>query len=169
MIEVIGITTLLGYLRESIAKMTDPRNPSPNKQYSIADLVLSANVVFFRQCESFLEYQRQLNSRKGRDNAQTLFGVNKLSRDNQIRNILSKIKPIALFEVCGFAHIALFMSPKYRVLSFRQEAGGRGQEGIFKLYFSQVKTAILLAQPLIGSQAHQQAKAKADENTDSSP
>ncbi|MFM2379962.1 MAG: hypothetical protein RLZZ143_2541 [Cyanobacteriota bacterium] len=32
MIEVIGITTLLGYLRESIAKMKDPRKPSPNKQ-----------------------------------------------------------------------------------------------------------------------------------------
>jgi hypothetical protein len=35
------------------------------------------------------------------------------------------------------------MSPKYRVLSFRQEAGGRGQEEIFKLYFSQVKNAIV--------------------------
>lgn len=99
MIEVIGITTLLGYLRESIAKMTDPRKPSPNKQYSIADLVLSAFGVFFMQCESFLEYQRQLNSRKGRDNAQTLFGVNKIPTDNQIRNILDKIKPSALFEV----------------------------------------------------------------------
>lgn len=45
MTAMIEITTLLGYLRQSTAKMRDQRKPSPNKQYSIADLVLSANVV----------------------------------------------------------------------------------------------------------------------------
>jgi hypothetical protein len=99
MIEVIGMATLLGYLQGSIAKMKDPRKPSPNKQYSIFDVVLGAFGVFFMQCESFLEYQRQLNSRKGRDNTQTLFGVNKIPTDNQIRNILDKIKTSELFEV----------------------------------------------------------------------
>jgi hypothetical protein len=34
------------------------------------------------------------------------------------------------------------MSLKYKVLSLRQEAGGRGQEEIFELYFRRVKTAI---------------------------
>jgi hypothetical protein len=99
MTEVIGIAALLGYLRGSIAKMKDPRRPSPNTQYSISDVVLSAFGVFFMQCESFLEYQRQLNNRKGRDNTQTLFGVGKIPTDNQIRNILDKIKASALFEV----------------------------------------------------------------------
>ncbi len=47
MIEVIGMATLLGYLQGSIAKMKDPRKPSPNKQYSIFDVVLSAFGVFF--------------------------------------------------------------------------------------------------------------------------
>jgi hypothetical protein len=46
-----------------------------------------------------LEYQRQLNSRKGRDNTQTLFGVVKIPTDAQIRNILDKINPNVLFEV----------------------------------------------------------------------
>ena len=55
--------------------------------------------IFFLQCESFLEYQRQLNSRKGRDNTQTLFGVVKIPTDAQIRNILDLINPSVLFEV----------------------------------------------------------------------
>lgn len=65
MIEVLGFATLLGYLQAAIAKITDPRRASPNTQYSVKDAVLSANVVFFMQCESFLEYQRQLQRRKG--------------------------------------------------------------------------------------------------------
>jgi hypothetical protein len=66
MIEVFGFTSLQRYLQASISKIQDPRKASPNKQYSIKDAVLSAFGVFFMQCESFLEYQRQLNSRKGR-------------------------------------------------------------------------------------------------------
>ena len=49
--------------------------------------------------------------------------------------------------------IALFISPKYRVLSFRQEAEGRGQEEVFKLYFSQVKTAIYSPNPELNIKA----------------
>jgi alpha-ketoglutarate-dependent taurine dioxygenase len=75
MIEVLSFATLLGYLQASITQIRDPRKASPNTQYSIKDAVLSANVVFFMQCESFLEYQRQLHSRKGRDNTKSLFEV----------------------------------------------------------------------------------------------
>jgi len=67
------------------------------------DFVLSAFSIFFMQCVgeaarrvSFLEYQRQLNSRKGRDNTQTLFSVDKIPTDNQIRNILDLINPKGL-------------------------------------------------------------------------
>lgn len=103
MIEVLGFATLLGYLQAAIANITDPRRASPNTQYSVKDAVLSAFGVFFMQCESFLEYQRQLQSRKGRDNAQTLFDVSKIPTDNQIRNILDLIDASALFEV--FKHV----------------------------------------------------------------
>jgi hypothetical protein len=99
MIKILGFAALLGYLRVSIAKMEERRLDSPNKQYSIKDAVLSAFGAFFMQCESFLEYQRQLNSRKGRDNAQTLFEVFKIPTDNQIRNIIDPIKAETLVEV----------------------------------------------------------------------
>lgn len=108
MIEVLGFATLLGYLQAAIANITDPRRASPNTQYSVKDAVVSAFGVFFMQCESFLEYQRQLQSRKGRDNAQTLFDVSKIPTDNQIRNILDLLDASTLFEV--FKQV-------YRVLS----------------------------------------------------
>ena len=97
--ELLGINTLLGYLQASIPKLEDHRKSSPNTKYSIFDAVLGAVGIFFRQCELFLEYQRQLNSRKGRDNTQTLFGVVKIPTDAQIRNILDLIKPSVIFEV----------------------------------------------------------------------
>jgi hypothetical protein len=58
------------------------------------------------QSPSFLEYQRQLHHRQGHDNAQTLFGVEPIPCDNQIRTLLDPIAPRyfppVFFE--GFAH-----------------------------------------------------------------
>lgn len=91
--------SLIAYLVASIGKMKDPRRPSPNTTYSLKDAVLGGFSLFLMQCESFLEYQRQLHSRKGRDNLQTLFGAIKIPSDNQIRNILDKINANSLFGV----------------------------------------------------------------------
>jgi len=96
---IISMGGVIAYLLAGIEKMKDPRKPSPNTTYSIKDAVLSGFSLFFIQCESFLEYQRQLHSRKGRDNLQTLFGAIKIPSDNQIRNILDKINAEYLFEV----------------------------------------------------------------------
>jgi hypothetical protein len=49
--EVLGITMLLKYLQEMIPKITDRRQPSPNKKYSILDAVMSALGIFFFQCQ----------------------------------------------------------------------------------------------------------------------
>jgi hypothetical protein len=108
--EIFGIVTLLGYLQTSIAQIKEHRKPSPNTTYTIRDAVMSGFSLFFMQCESFLDYQRQLNSRKGHDNVQNLFGVIKIPTDNQIRNILDKISASVLFEV--FAKIYELLKDK---------------------------------------------------------
>lgn len=95
----IQFDTLLGYLQSVIATLPDVRRPSPNQRYLIRDAVLSAFGIFFMQCPSFLEYQRQLHSRQGRDNAETLFGVAKIPSDNQIRNLLDPIAATHLYPV----------------------------------------------------------------------
>ena len=71
----VTFSTLLGYLHSAIDQIIDPRKPSNNTKYRLRDAVLSAFAAFFLQCPSFLEHQRQMQSRKGQDNAQTLFEV----------------------------------------------------------------------------------------------
>jgi hypothetical protein len=100
---------------------TRPTKKSPNQQYSIFDAVMGAFGAFFMQCESFLEYQRQLNSRKGRDNTQSLFGVSKIPTDNQIRNILDLIEPRVLIDV--FAQIYRVLKSKGYLKAFEVLSG----------------------------------------------
>jgi hypothetical protein len=68
---------------------------------------LAAFSVFFMQCESFLEHQRQMQSRRGKDNAQTLFGLVEIPTMPQIRNILDGIVAEKLFAVFGWVYQAL--------------------------------------------------------------
>lgn len=78
---------LLGELDGAIAQLDDPRKPSNASSYSVRDSVLGAFGCFFMQSASFLEYQRHLDSRNGRNNAQSLFGLDKIPGVEQIRNI----------------------------------------------------------------------------------
>ena len=79
--------------------MPDYRKPSPNTRYTIQDAVLSALGIFFTQSPSFLEYQRRLQHTKGRNNAQTLLGVEQIPCDNQVRTLLDPIAPSHLEPV----------------------------------------------------------------------
>ena len=63
-----------------------------NTKYTIADAALSAFSVFFTQCPSFLSYQRDMEENKGRNNAKSLFSVESIPSDNQIRNLLDPIE-----------------------------------------------------------------------------
>ena len=103
----LTFSTLLGYLHHAIEQMVDPRKPSNNTNYSIKDAVLSAFSVFFIQCPSFLEHQRQMQSRKGQDNAQTLFELGAIPSDNQIRNILDGIVASSLRPIFTWVYQAL--------------------------------------------------------------
>jgi hypothetical protein len=98
---------LQAILRQPTADLPDVRKPSPNTRYTIQKAALGAFGILFMQSPSFLEYQRQLNQRQGHDNAQTLFGVEPIPCDNQIRKLLDPIAPSyftpVFFEV--FAHL----------------------------------------------------------------
>lgn len=66
---------------------------------------MSAFSVFFTQSPSFLAHQRDLKLRKGRCNAESLFHLNELPSDNQIRNLLDPVSPEHLQGV--YRHIFL--------------------------------------------------------------
>jgi hypothetical protein len=71
----LNFGVLIAYLSQAILHMRDPRKASNATCYSLSDDVLGAFSLFFMQSESFLEHQRQMESRQGKNNAQTLFGV----------------------------------------------------------------------------------------------
>jgi hypothetical protein len=64
----------------------------------MCDIALSAFAVFFLQSPSFLAYQRDMQRREGRNNAQSLFGVDRIPSDPQIRNLLDPVAPDYLRE-----------------------------------------------------------------------
>ena len=86
-------------LSNAIDEIEDPRKPSNATRYSVKDAVLGAFSCFFMQSESFLDYQRQLNSRSGQDNAQSLFGLEQIPSPEQIRNILDQLAGSGLSSV----------------------------------------------------------------------
>lgn len=87
----LNLASLLATLDDTIDELSDPRRPSNATSYSLRDAVLGAFSAFFMQSESFLAHQRHMNSRSGKDNAQSLFGLVQIPSVAQIRNILDQI------------------------------------------------------------------------------
>jgi hypothetical protein len=98
---------LMEKIRYRFGQLPDLRKPSNRTTYTVSDAALSAFSVFFMQAPSFLAYQRQLQRRKGRDNAQKLFGVHEIPSDNQLRNILDPLAPSHLGEAFWDVYEAL--------------------------------------------------------------
>lgn len=88
-----NLPTMIAHLRERWAMLPDHRKPNNNTRYSLGDAALSAFAVFFMQAPSFLAHQRAMETRKGQNNARTLFGIDRLPSDNQIRNLLDPLAP----------------------------------------------------------------------------
>lgn len=103
----LSFKVLLGFLHQTIAAMADPRAASNATRYSLKDPILGAFSAFFMQCESFLEHQRQMQSRQGKNNAQSLFGLLNIPSIPQIRNILDQISAHQLFGVFTQVYQAL--------------------------------------------------------------
>ena len=95
----LSFDSLLAIVDGVVATLSDPRKASNATRYSLRDALLGAFGCFFMQSESFLDYQRQLNSRSGKDNAQSLFRLEQIPSVEQIRNILDLVAPSGLFGV----------------------------------------------------------------------
>ena len=75
------LDSLLAGLRGVCAGFSDARR-SPEVDYSMVDIGLSAFSLFFMQSESFLSHQRRLEQGHGASNCHTLFGMKKIPTDN---------------------------------------------------------------------------------------
>ncbi len=88
---------MLAVVRESLEEVPEHRT-GQNTRYRIAEAGLGAFSVFYMQSRSFLAHQRDMQRKKGQNNAHGLFGVEQIPSDGQIRNLLDPIEPAQLRE-----------------------------------------------------------------------
>jgi len=98
MSETLAFNNLVEKFHRVLAGLPDYRI-GQNKSYSIEDAALGAFSVFFTQSPSFLAHQRTMKQNKGHSNAESLFGIEQVPRDNQIRNLLDPIAPHYLYPM----------------------------------------------------------------------
>jgi hypothetical protein len=83
----------------AVAGSLPDRRTGDNTVYSMADIALAAFSVFFTQCPSFLSYQQAMEQSRGRNNARSLFQIQRIPSDNHIRQTLDPVEPSHLFSL----------------------------------------------------------------------
>ena len=100
-----GFNHFIQCLRTAAAALPDCRT-GDNTLYSMGDIALSAFSVFFTQCPSFLSYQQAMQQSRGRNNASSLFQIQRIPCDNHIRQMLDPVEPSHLFSLFDDLHKA---------------------------------------------------------------
>ena len=91
--------------RAVFSELPDPRT-GENRVYTMADIALSAFAVFFTQCPSFLSFQQNMEKAHGRNNARSLFSVERIPCDNHIRQTLDPVAASEIFVLFDELHTA---------------------------------------------------------------
>jgi hypothetical protein len=115
----LSLQSLMSHFRERWANVPDTRKPNNNTKYAIVDGVLAAFAVFFMQSSSFLAHQRLLQSKKGRSNARSLFQVEEIPSDPQIRNLVDPLSSAYFQE--DFWFLLEELKEQQRLLQFRND------------------------------------------------
>ena len=92
MAPILSFDRLRSILVSTVRQLPDPRT-QPNRIYEMADAALGAFAVFWMQADSFLAYQQAMQHRQGQNNARSLFGLDQVPSDGQIRNLLDTVAP----------------------------------------------------------------------------
>jgi hypothetical protein len=94
----LSFKSLMGCLRETFVGFHD-RRTGDNCSYAMEEFGLSAFAVFFTQSPSFLAHQKALQTARGANNAQSLFGIQNIPSTNQVRTMLDPVAPQTLYPV----------------------------------------------------------------------
>lgn len=87
----------------TVIKEFPDRRTGKNARFSMENIGLGAFSIFFTQNPSFLAFQQYMQETKGKNNAQSLFGINEIPSDNHTRTVLDEVAPSYAFPV--FKHI----------------------------------------------------------------
>jgi hypothetical protein len=101
--ESIGFDWFVNKIHLVFEELPDFRLPGPALKYTIKDAASGAFSMFFSQSPSFLSYMRAMKQFQGKSDAESLFGIDLIPTDNQIRNLSDPITPDALYSVFSTA------------------------------------------------------------------
>jgi hypothetical protein len=107
----------LNHTLQTVLDSLPEHRKGKNSTYMIRDAALGAFSVFFMQSPSFLAHQENMQRAAGHNNATSLFGLETLPSDNQIRNLLDPLEPEHLFPV--FAQVCTRLAESGELQAFR--------------------------------------------------
>lgn len=93
----ISFKEMLKPIHAAMETMPEHRRGS-NTTYTLGDAGLSALSVFYMQAPSFLSWQQDMEKKKGKNNARSLFGVARIPGVEQIKNLLDPVAVNTLSE-----------------------------------------------------------------------
>jgi hypothetical protein len=82
-------------LAQRFSNLPDERDAA-RVDYAVSDVVMSAFAKMFFQHSSLLQFQAALEDKHGLSNLQTIFGVEQIPKDSQMRDILDAVDPECL-------------------------------------------------------------------------
>jgi len=88
---------ILKPIKEALEKIPEHRT-GKNKRYELKDAGMSALSVFYMQSPSFLSWQRDMERKKGKNNARSLFEIERIPSDEQVKNLLDPVSEKAVGE-----------------------------------------------------------------------
>lgn len=109
-----------GMLEDALRTVPDTRE-GKNRQYTMVDLARAAFAVFFCQSPSFLAHQQLMEKAQGRNNARTLFAIEKVPSDNHVRNTLDEVDPTLVRPV--YQHTIEYLNERKVLDKFRSLGG----------------------------------------------
>ena len=90
--------SLISQLSQVICNFPDKRTGT-NIHYNMFDIALEAYLLFFTQNPSFLPFQRHMERKNGKSNAQSLFQIDTIPSDNHMRDMIDEVPPELLYPV----------------------------------------------------------------------
>ena len=91
----ISFKQMLKPIHAALKALPEHREGS-NTQYTLADAGASALAVFYMQAPSFLSWQQDMEKKKGKNNARSLFGIGRIPGVEQIKKLLDPVDEKAI-------------------------------------------------------------------------
>src|SRR5258706_15845635 len=91
----LTVEAIVDLLATTFGDVEDSRT-AEQLRYPLHDTLMSGFAVMFFQHASLLQFQRAMEKKRQRSNLQTIFGVQAIPSDTQMREILDEVKPDSL-------------------------------------------------------------------------